>query len=64
MVVNFNVFCSGVKNRVNGHIESTFVITKELRCVVKRDANVTEKVSDPYQLSCSASHSSIFGLRA
>ena len=28
VIVNFNVFCSGVKDRINGHVESTFVITE------------------------------------
>ena len=64
VVVNLNVFGSGMKNRIDSHVESTFVITKELGGGGKRDTNVAYEVCDPNQFCCSTGHSSIFGLRA
>ena len=64
VIVNLNVSCASMENRIGSHIDCRNIINRYAWCRTKGNAKFTKQVTKPSDFSGSIGKSSIFGFSA
>ena len=64
VVVNFDMFSSGVKHGVVSEVDTAHIVAKDVNRICKGNAQILQDALEPYGFACGGCRASVFSCRA